>query len=207
MTAGKRPRGAEAGFTLVEASIAMVIVMLVMVSVSASVTIVNRQSVGLSSSSQAIDQLQVAEESVVQDLHAATAWYTSSGCSTSTSTPSEDNLHFTADVYGATPCVSVTLSSGTLTVTSAVGGKTRSQVSVSDLDSTSAVTPGAAISAGSPSQSFTDRLSVVLTMDSPRPGAPHETQTTVSDPTVIAFNIEYACKAAWAISPGGQSGC
>lgn len=199
-----RRRG-EGGFTLIEASIAMVIVMLVMVSVSASVTIVDHQSVSMSGSNQAIDQLQVAEESVVQDLHAATAWYTSSACSTSTTAPSADSLYFTADLYGATPCISVTLSSGTLTVTSVVGGKTHLQASVSNLDNTSAITPGAAVNAGSPSQSFTDRLSVALTMDSPRPGAPHQTQTTVADPTVIAFNIEYACKAAYAISPGAQT--
>jgi len=168
---------------------------------------INRQSVSMAGSNQAIDDLQVAEESVVQDLHAATSWYSASGCTGATTNPTSTPLYFTADLYGATPCIAITLSSGTITVTSTSGGKTHVQASVSNLDSTSAITPGGTVGAGSPAQSFTDRFSVVLTMDSPRPGAPHETQTTVSDPTVIAFNVEFACQAAWAISPGGQSQC
>lgn len=207
MRRGRWCRGGEEGATLVEMAVALAVLMVVIVSVDASVSVVNRLSVGLSSSTQSIDALQVAEEALVQDVHTATAWYASSGCTGGAANPTSTPLYFTANLYGATPCVSITLSSGTLTVTRTSNGKVIGSVTVSNLDPSSAITPAAAVVAGSPATSYTDRVQVVLTQDSPSPTAPHAVKTTMSDPTVVAFNIEYACEQAWAISPGGQSQC
>lgn len=66
----------ENGFTLTEVLIALAIFSLVVISVDGSVTVLSKQAIGLSQSSQAIDQLQVAEQTVVRDVHAATSWTT-----------------------------------------------------------------------------------------------------------------------------------
>ncbi|MGA2036080.1 MAG: prepilin-type N-terminal cleavage/methylation domain-containing protein, partial [Acidimicrobiales bacterium] len=59
------------GVTLVELVIAMAIFALVIVSVDSSVTVLNSRANGLSQSAQAIDQLQIAEETIARDVHAA----------------------------------------------------------------------------------------------------------------------------------------
>jgi len=161
-----------------------------------------KQSNNMASSNQAIDQLQMAEQAVVQDVHAAIGWYTSSACTTATATPSAGQLFFTARLFGATPCIAITLSSGTLSVSSSSGHT----IVVTNLDPTSYLTPSAAVTTGA-SNVFVTRVAVLLTMDSPRVNAPRQVQTTVSDPTVIAFNVEYACQAAWAVSPGRSGQC
>ena len=224
-------RRGESGFTLVEVAVAISILMLVVAAVAASVTAIAEQTTKLSSSSQSIGALQMAEESLVQDLHAANAWYSSSNCTgtftvnstaVNTAMPSTTTAppyYFTANLFGNTPCINVTLSgssSETITITSSItvngSPEMRGNVVVSNLDptgtsiapSTSPVQQPVAVTVNQTTSYYTDRMSVVLTQDSPRVGAQHEVKTTMSDPAVIAFPIEYACQ--WT-ADGASNSC
>jgi len=206
----------ESGFTFVELAVAMVIMMVVVAAVAATVTAIAEQTTKLSSSTESIDALQIAEETLVQDIHAANMWYSGSGC-TGTAGYSEASqagpvytYYFTANLFDKTPCITVTLSqtTHTLTIVSTAGGSQSNDVVVSNLDTTSAITPGPspATQVGNPQTSFNDWMSVVLTQDSPAVGAVHAVKTTMSDTRVIAFPIEYQCEADSAIVPPAQGG-
>ncbi|MGH9918039.1 MAG: prepilin-type N-terminal cleavage/methylation domain-containing protein [Nitrososphaerales archaeon] len=186
----------ESGISLVEVAIAMALFAIVIVSVDASVTVLNSRTNNLSQASQGIDQLQLAEQAVVTDLHSAMGFYTQSGCSSanayagSPATTLSSPFYFQSDLDGSQKCITVTLSSSshTLTVTS---GSTNS-ISVSNLD------PGASISVTCTTTAvdgtyYCTNASVHLTMDSPRTGAPHEITTTMADSRIEIWTQEYEC--------------
>lgn len=77
MTPLESQDGLEAGYSLAEMLIAMAIFALVVSVVYVSVSVLTARSTGLTESSEAIDQLQTAEQTIVQDLHAASSWSTS----------------------------------------------------------------------------------------------------------------------------------
>jgi Tfp pilus assembly protein PilV len=208
----------EAGMSLVEIAVAMVVFGLVIGSVGMSVTVLNGRSNGMSQSNQSIDQLQVAEQLIVRDLHAAkaSAWYSTTACtgtastslpSTGTSTPVPSYPFSFVVALPHSPCVEVNLASNQLTVITAGGGQTV----VSNLTSSSALTPDQVTwtpTDGKPTETFTISTSVVLTTESPRLNAPHEVSTTISDPEVVVFNGVYACETYWTNNPGsGTSPC
>lgn len=206
-----RPNGSrdESGFTLVELVIALFVFSLVTLSVSVSLTDVTKQTTSLSQSTQAIDQLQLAEENITSDVHAAVGW-----CSN----PSASALDFNASLGGASPTIDITLSgttSKTLTIAVGSSGNCTSTVTttktVSSLDSSSVFTPTTASwtpTDGEAKQTFYDTVGVLLTLDSPSPSAPRPTKTTMSDPSIVANSIEYACQSAWSNEPGsGSSPC
>jgi type II secretory pathway pseudopilin PulG len=192
----------EEGITLVEVLIAMVIFALVVVSVDASVTVLNGRANGMSQSNQAIDQLQVAEQTIVRDVHAANSWCTpvpnpAYGCATFLQAPSATDLKFTANLDGATSTIEFQVTGSSLTMRKNLGAPV---TLLSNLDPTSAfiipttqTTPPLPVVGNTTYYTF---IGVTLTMDSPRVGAPRVTQTTVADPTIEVWNVEYACSAA-----------
>jgi type II secretory pathway pseudopilin PulG len=192
----------EEGITLVEVLIAMAIFALVVVSVDASVTVLNGRANGMSQSNQAIDQLQVAEQTIVRDVHAANSWCTpvpnpTYGCATFTQTPSATDLKFTANMDGATPTVEFQITGGSLTMKKNNGA---AMTLLSNLDPTSAfIIPTSQTTPPLPvvgNTTYYTSIGVTLTMDSPRVGASQMTKTTVADSTVEVWNVEYACSTA-----------
>ncbi len=200
----------EDGFTLVELVIAMAIFALVIVSVDASVTVLNGRANGMSQSTQAIDQLQVAEQTIVRDVHAANSWCTPVptplyGCAaTPTATPTgapNPDLIFTANLNGATPTIEFKLVPGasgsqTLTMSKNAGAPV---TLLSNLDPSSTFTvpnPVQVVAPNGTTYSYYTSIGVTLTMDSPRVGAPRVTKTTLADNTIEVWNVEYACSAA-----------
>ncbi len=93
----------ESGFTLIELVIAIGIFSLVVVSVDVTVTMLTGRSTALSQSNQAIDQLQVAEQAIVQDVHAVTSW-TTAPSSVATTLTSGLTAH---QAYSSLPVASV----------------------------------------------------------------------------------------------------
>ncbi len=94
----------EAGLSLIEVLIAMLIMSIVIIVVDTSVGVLNSKSNTLSQSDQAIDQLQVAEQTVVRDVHAATSWcsppvarhHALAPCTAFTAAPTASELKFNA---------------------------------------------------------------------------------------------------------------
>jgi prepilin-type N-terminal cleavage/methylation domain-containing protein len=186
----------EGGFSLVELMIAMVLFVIVVASVNASVGVLTARSSDLSESSQAINQLQIADQTLVTDLHASTGFYTSSCSGTLISNftvpTNYSKIYFTVDLDGSTPCVVVTLSNNTLTVTNG----SANSVTVSNLDSTSSISVSCTTDGSS---TYCTSADVTLKLDSPRAGAPHAKQTILADPSVGIWNQEYACELAGAM--------
>jgi hypothetical protein len=205
-----RHRG-EDGWTLPELAVSMTIFVLIILSVDVSVTVLNNQSNGLTQSNQSIDQLQVIEQLAVRYLHAVRAWYNAPGCTSpsggSTSAPSSLPFYFTAALPN-NPCVAISLSpsSNTLTVTSSAIGSTSGDMTVAtNLVSSSKVTSTPVTWTpvdGATPETFTIFSAVVLTMATPRVGAPHARDTTTADPQIVAFNGVYNCQAYWNLNPG-----
>jgi len=194
-----RARG-EAGVTLVEMLISLVIFSLVIVSVDGSVTMLSSRSNGLSQSSQSINQLQVAEQTLVQAVHAANSWcepvpIPAYGCVTATAAPNTtaNTLTFTATMSGSTTTsYQFQITGNSLVMTK--NGTTSTLVS--NLDPSSSKTGFTATSVTVGSTTYWNDISVILTMDSPRVGAAHVTSTTVADSDVEVWNVEYACSIA-----------
>ncbi len=196
----------EEGVTLVEVLIAMAILSIVIVSVDTSVSVLNARSNSMSQSTQAIDQLQVAEQTVVRDVHAATSLCNSTSvfpCTPFTQAPMATELKFNAVLDCALVPPSTCWSNPTsfdisisrtapyqLTITK--GNSTA--VLVSNLDTSSGFTWKSVVFG---STTYYTSIGVTLTMDSPRVGAPRVTTTTTADPIVEVSNVEYACQAAW----------
>ena len=114
-------------------------------------------------------------------------------------------LVFTAALNGATPAISITLTSNadtSKTLKIVVNGVTTT--TLNNLDPSSGFVYNAAWWTGA-ATTYYSLVGVTLTMDSPSVGAPHRTQTTLADPAVVVNNVEYQCLAVW---PGpGNSPC
>jgi hypothetical protein len=180
----------------------MVVFSLVIVSVDATITMVSARTTGLSESTQAIDQLQIAEETITRDVHTVYTW---------SSAPTASSLDFTASLNNGSPTVAITLTGTTSkTLTIVTNGATTQTLTNLDPASTFTVNTSASwtSSGGTSEGPFYYSVGVTLTMDSPRVSAPRPTKTTVSDPTIIVNNVEYQCASAWSSAPGtGSSPC
>jgi len=194
--------------TLVESLIAVAIFSLVIVAVDGSVTLVSARSNGLSQSSQAIDQLQQAEQTIVEDVHEANSWCSpvpspSYGCQTLTATPTNTTLTFTASQTGATNVsYKFQITGNALVMTKNNGNAT---TLVSNLDTTkSGFTVTSVQPAGTGTSTYYNTIGITLTMDSPKVGAPHPVVTTVADSKVEVWNVEFACSIASASDPSGS---
>ena len=95
----------EQGMTLVETVLAMFLMTLVFTTVATSVNLLAGTSNSLGQQARAIDQLQLAEQTIVRDVHAAT-------CASALTIPTclltvanADELEFTADLNGGTQTV------------------------------------------------------------------------------------------------------
>lgn len=189
----------------------MLIMSIVIIVVDTSVGVLNSKSNTLSQSDQAIDQLQVAEQTVVRDVHAATSWCSppvgvtpSAPCTTFTQTPTATELKFNAVLDSSTWSSPTsfdiklnTMSDGSRQLTVSKNGGS-AVVLASNLDPTSAFTiPNPVqVTVGTQQWSYYNYLGVTLIMDSPRYGARYTTKTTTADQQVEAWNVEYACTAA-----------
>jgi prepilin-type N-terminal cleavage/methylation domain-containing protein len=187
----------EQGMTLIEVLVAMIIMAIVIVSVDTSVGVLNARSNSMSQSSQAIDQLQMAEQTVVRYVHAATAFSTA---------PGAGQLQFTANIDKATAVTIAiklsTMGDGSEQLTVSKSGNT--MLTVSNLDPSSNFTPTTITYPLVGGVTYYVSIAVILTMDSPRYGAPNATKTTVADADVQVWNIRYACQVAWQQDTGGQ---
>jgi Tfp pilus assembly protein PilV len=201
----------EQGVSLVEVLLAMVVFALVIVSVDASVSALSGRSNDLSQSNQAIDQLQVVEQTLVTDLHAASltntasppasgpGFYQSSSCSSSAivtsagqlSLSSTNPISFYVNLNGSKPCVGISMSSTSHSLTIAESGS--NLMTIYNLDSSSSLTVTCTSASGA---LYCTSAAVNLTQDTPRVGAPKVRTTTLSDPQVEVWNQEYACEAA-----------
>jgi prepilin-type N-terminal cleavage/methylation domain-containing protein len=190
------------GVTLVELVIAMAIFALVIVSVDSSVTVLNSRANGLSQSAQAIDQLQIAEETIARDVHAANSWCTppANGCAVATSAPTTKDLDFTASLNGTTPNIEFKLvtASGSKSLTMSKNFATPVTL-LSNLDLSSTFTvqnpPLKVVAPNGTPYYFYTSIGVTLTMNSPVGTALHATKTTLADTTIVVWNVEFACSA------------
>jgi len=205
----------EKGVTLVEVLIAMAILSIVIVSVDTSVSVLNARSNSMSQSTQAIDQLQVAEQTVVRDVHAATSWCnptSGSPCTTFTQAPTATELKFNA-VLDCTLVPPSTCWSNPTSFDISISKTAPYQLTITKGNSTALLASnldlGTDPKTGLPFSGFTWKsvlfgtttyytsIGVTLTMDSPRVGAPRITTTTTADTNVEVWNAEYACQTAW----------
>jgi len=206
MTQRRNPGHEDAGTTLVELVIATAILLVVIATVGIGVTLISSSTSAMAEEDQAIDQLQVAEQAVVRDVHAATKW-----CNA----PSASQLEFEANLDATSVAIDVALSAGgeltiaqTSSCTAAWPAPDELAANVDPSVSGFSLPGGPRAvtwTAGSSTYSYITSISVNFTMDSPRTGAPHEIRTTVADPVVEIWNAELACQSNWAASPGGGS--
>jgi prepilin-type N-terminal cleavage/methylation domain-containing protein len=222
--------GDESGVTLVEMLIALVLFSIVIVSVDSSLTVVTERQVQVTNGTQALDNIQGAQEALTRDIESSTAWTTPAVPTSAPSTPvtatwtgSGSGLVFTADLNEALATITVALNTTThkLTVTcadlnsdSACGGAaggTQTQASVANIDSSSSITMTTAevtstINSVTTNSFFFTDVASTLILDSPSVGAAHVTQTTLSSPSIIPYNVVYACQTA-ASAEGANGTC
>lgn len=192
---GEGWRGDERGLSLVEVIIAMAIFAMVIVAVDVSVSIITERTTGASETASAVDQLQVAEQTIVQAVHAANSWCTpvptpAYGCATFTTAPTSQSLDFTAELDGGTATYVFTIANHTLTETRN-GGQPVTLLTNVD--------PSSGFTADSHTESngttYYTAVGVQLTVDSPSVTARRPVRTTAADSSVDAWNVEYACSA------------
>lgn len=181
----------EAGMTLVELMIATALLGLVVAAVDMSIGFVQSDSAQVAQQTQAIDQLQSAEELLTRDIHAATSWV---------NPPTATSLDFVASLSPNSATINATISGNTLSVTSTVNGTTTQVANLSNLDATpgdSTFSPSVCqVTLGANTVSYYVAVGVNLTVDTPRPNAPQLTRTTFSDSHVEAWNVLYAYQVA-----------
>jgi hypothetical protein len=179
---------------------------------------------------EALDSIQVAQETITRDIESSTAWTTPAVPTSAPSSPitvswtgTGSGLVFTSDLNEALATITIALNTTThfLTVTCAdlnsdkacggAAGGTETQVQVANIDSSSSFTfttdqVTTTLNSISSSAFFFTDIASVLTLDSPRVGAPHVSQTTVTSPSIIPYNIVYACQTD-AAAEGGNGSC
>jgi hypothetical protein len=204
--------------TLVEVVLAMGLMAVVITSVGTAVRLLSKQSTIMTEGTVSIDQLQVAEQTIVRYIHAAapvgnatTPWCNGSSPS---ATPSAE-LKFTARINGGTTAYDIKINGGELTVASAancaalgsgatlVANLTASSIfTEAGCPSTTGcpalpATPTATWNGGSgATYSYYPALGVSLTIS-----GPNGVNTTVADENVDLWNVEDACQASWQIDP------
>jgi Tfp pilus assembly protein PilV len=210
----------ESGMSLVEVMISMVLFVVVIVTVDASITVVQSHQVQVSDRTQALDYLQDAQQAITEDLHAAvpTSWTspvvpTSAPGSPITST----SLAFSAQLGGGTPTISIALNTSThvLTVTCTgagcrpTGTTAITQAKISNVDSSSLFTMttkevSTTANSATTNAFFFTAVTSSLILDTPKVGAQNVFKSTLSDPNIVVNNGEYACQSA--LSATGATG-
>jgi prepilin-type N-terminal cleavage/methylation domain-containing protein len=220
----------DSGVSLVEMMIAMALFSLVIVAVDSSLTVVQERQVQVTNGVEALDNIQIAQEAVTRDIESATAWTTPAVPTSAPSSPitvnwtgANSGLVFTSELNEALATITIALNTTThvLTITcadissdSACGGAaggTQTQVAVANVDSSSSFTfttdqVTTTINAITSSQFFFTDIASVLTLDTPRVGAPRVSKTTLTSPSIIPYNIVYACQTD-AAAEGGNGAC
>jgi hypothetical protein len=90
-------------------------------------------------------------------------------------------------------------------------GGTQTQASVANIDSSSSITMTtdqvtSTVNSVTSSSFFFTGVATTLILDSPSVGASHVSQTTLSSPSIIPYNIVYACQTA-ASAEGANGSC
>jgi len=208
----------ESGASLIEMMIGLVLLGLVMTSVYSSLSVVQERQVQVVNSVAALDNLQIAEEAINTDIHAATAWTTPAVPTSAPAQPitaswsgSGCGLNFTASINNASATIAICLNTTTHVLTVTCSGSsvacpgnnsgTTTEAQVSNIDSASLFTfttkeVSTTISSVTTNAFFFTAIASTLTLDSPRVGGPHASQTTLTSPSLEIYNDEYACQLA-----------
>jgi len=215
-----RCRG-ESGVTLIEMVIASLLLSIVFVSVDTSIGVVQTHQVQLTNQTQGLDYLQIAEEAISKDIHAATDSWTTPALPTSIPSPAttSTSLTFTASLGGGTPTINVALntSAHSLLVTctgvgcspTATSSTVITQARIYNVDSSTLFTlttkeVSTTVNSVTTNGFYYTAVASSLVMDTPFVGAPHVFKTTLADPDIVANNAELACQNA--LSQTGASG-
>jgi hypothetical protein len=207
---GRLEENDESGVSLIEVMLASMLFALVVVSVDTSINVVQSHQVQISDQTQALDNLQVAQQAISRDVHAAVTWTTPALPTSAPSTPiTTQTLAFTAQLGIGTPTINISLATAThiLTVkctgvgctSKSVSGSVIVQAQVSNIDTTSLFTmttnevSDTVNSVTTNDFYFTDVASSLILV-TPRIGAPHAFKTTLADPDIVANNVEYDCQ-------------
>jgi Tfp pilus assembly protein PilW len=210
--------------SLIEILIASMLFSVIVVVVDASINVVQAHQVQISDRTQALDNLQTAQQAITRDIHAAntTTWTTPTVPTSAPGTPiTSQTLAFNASLGGGTPAINISLNTTThiLTVTctglgcrpgsSSTGAMT--QARIANVDSSSLFTlTTSEVSDTSNSVTtnafFFTTISSTLVLDTPKVGATKLFQTTLADPNIVTNNVEYACQSALAES-GASGSC
>lgn len=194
----------ESGVTLPEVLLSTFLFSIVIVTVDASLTVVQTHQVEVNDRTQALDNLQVVAQAINRDIHAASSW-TTPAAATSTAPVTATTLGFTALLGSGTPTISISLNTAThqLTVTCTgagcrpTGTGTVQQAQISNIDSSTlfTLTPKE-VSTNGTNTFFYTSVASTLVLDTPKVGAPKVFKTTLSAPNLVANNVEYACQSA-----------
>lgn len=198
----------ERGVGLVELMVALAIFAMVIVAVDVSLTIVTARSDGMAQSTTAIDQLQTAEQTVVQDVHAANSWCDpvptpAYGCASFTQIPTATSLDFSAEVDGATNTYDFVINTTSHQLTLSENGA-NAEILLTNLDPSPTLTGFTVNSTTRSGTTYYTSVGISLTVDSPTVGAPRITRTTAADSQVEAWNVEYACSVPLEAAGGGS---
>jgi Tfp pilus assembly protein PilW len=204
----------EAGVSLIELTIAMALFSITVVAVDSSLTVVVNHQTQVTSQTEALDNLQGAEEAISRDIISATAWTTPAVPTSAPASPvTAQTLVFQSSLSNVTNLVTITLNTTThqlsvctnLTLTTSGCGSSvsgvRLQAQVANIDSSSLFTfttheVTQTINSVTTNTFFYTSVASTLTLDSPAVGAPHVTQTTLQEPALIIYNGVYACQTA-----------
>jgi hypothetical protein len=184
--------------------ISVVLMSLVITAVDVSITVIQKQSVAVGDRTNALNNIQLAQEAITRDLHAVSTWNTPAP--TSTTPVTATTLNFTASLDGQTPTINIALNTTThaLAITctdaSAPTACNGNNLSIANIDSSTVFTLTASEvtnSNNTPANAFYfTNISSVVTLDTPSVTAPRKFQTTLTEPNLVPFNILYACQLA-----------
>jgi len=218
----------QSGVSLIEMMIGLALFSVVIVSVDASLTVVQKRSVQVVNGTETLDNIQAAQEAITRDIESSMTW-TTPASPTSTSpvsvswTGSSPGLVFTSELNEALATITISLNTTThqFTVTCAdqgsdtacggAAGGTQTQVSLANVDSSTSftLTPAevtSSVKGVTANYFFYTDLASTLTVDSPSVTAPRVSKTTLTSPSIIPYNVVYACQIA-ASAEGGNGTC
>ena len=207
----------ESGVTLIEVTLATLLLALVITPVDIAITVLQRHQVEVNDRTQALDNLQIAQQAITRDIHAATTTWTTPALPTSL--PSQPvtatSLAFAASLGGGTPTISIALNTSThyLTVTctgvgcspNATSSTVMTQAQIGNIDSSTLFTLTTKEVSNGGNTFYYTAVSSSLVLDTPKVGAHQVFQTTLADPNIVVNNAEYACQQA--LSQGATGSC
>ncbi len=214
----------ESGVSLVELMIAMALFAVVVAAVDSSITVVEERSVQVSDATQALDRMQIVQQAITTDIHAAlpttTAWSPAVPTTTPGAPITATSLAFQASLNNATATIGISLNTTThiLTVTCTgaaacpgPGSTAVQQAQVSNIDSSSLFTLTTSkvtttIGSVTTNTFFYTSVASTLILDSPRVGAPRVSQTKLTSTDLIPYNVLFACQTALA-GEGATGSC